>query len=123
MGTTLARASTPADEYTPSSRLASAPPFSVSQACTHPVPTSWGDPEVVLGLGPDEVGRFWINRRIRDEGLAPRIVTSSELGIRVVASYPGAVTYMRARALPASVRVLTINGVAPGQPDYLFPNL
>lgn len=74
----------------------------------------------VLGLEPDEVGRFWINRRIRDEGAPPRTLPSAELGVRVVASYPGAITYIQAKFLNPSVRVLRIDGKLPGDPGYLL---
>jgi len=77
----------------------------------------------VLGLEPDDVGRFWINRRIRDEGLPPRTLPSAEVGLRVVASFPGAVTYLRASMVDRSVRVVSIDGIAPGRPGYLLPDL
>jgi hypothetical protein len=77
----------------------------------------------VLGLEPDEVGRFWITRRIRDEGLPPRTLPSAEVGQRVVAAYPGALTYVRSSMVDHSVRVLTIDGIAPRQPRYALPEL
>jgi hypothetical protein len=77
----------------------------------------------VLGLEPEVVGRFWIDRRIRDEGLPPRTLPSAEVGLRVVASYPGALTYLRSSVVNRTVRVLSIDGVAPGQPGYAFPAL
>ena len=81
----------------------------------------------VLGLEPREVGRFWINRRIRDEGLPPRTLPSADLAPKVVASYPGAIAYVRASLLATSpvnalVRVLTVDGKAPSDPNYLFAN-
>jgi hypothetical protein len=74
----------------------------------------------VLGLEPDEVGRFWINRRIRDEGLPPRTLPSPDLGVRVVASYPGAITYVNAKLVTAGVRVLRVDGKLPTDPGYLL---
>src|SRR5688572_18902988 len=47
----------------------------------------------VLGLEPDAVGAFWIDRRIRDESPPPRTVPSADLALRIVASLPGAITY------------------------------
>lgn len=78
---------------------------------------------VVLGLDPAGVGRFWIARRIRDEGFAPRTFPSSELGMRAVAAYPGIISYVRASAVTANVRVLTIDQIAVGQKGYPFPSL
>jgi hypothetical protein len=74
----------------------------------------------VLGLEPQDVGRFWINARIRDEGLPPRTVQRIDLAVPLVTGYPGAIVYMRSERFAASVRVLTINRVAPGAPSYLF---
>jgi len=75
---------------------------------------------VVLGLEPADVGRFWINRRIRDEGLPPRTLPSAEFGVRVVASFPGAVTYVSANVVAPNVRVLKIDGKSPADPGYVF---
>jgi hypothetical protein len=74
----------------------------------------------VLGLAPDEVAQFWITRRIRDEGLPPRTLPSTELGLRVVASYAGAITYVSAKIVRAGVRVLKIDGKLPSDPGYLL---
>lgn len=74
----------------------------------------------VLGLEPDAVARFWINRRIRDESLPPRTLPSVDLGVRVVASYPGAITYVGAGMVTKSVRVLKVDGKTASDPKYLF---
>jgi hypothetical protein len=72
----------------------------------------------ILGLEPAEVGRFWVDRRIRDEGNPPKVVPSAELAIRVAAVLPGAVTYGTTANLMPKVKVLTIDGVTAGQPGY-----
>jgi len=74
----------------------------------------------VLGLEPDAVARFWINRRIRDESLPPRTLPSVEMGVRVVVSYPGAIAYVRASSAGKSVRVLKVDGKTYSDPGYLF---
>lgn len=74
----------------------------------------------VLGLEPDEVARFWINRRIRDEGLPPRTLPSLDMATRVVVSYPGAIAYVRASFANKSVRALKVDGKAYAEPGYLF---
>jgi hypothetical protein len=74
----------------------------------------------VLGLEPDAVGRFWINRRIRDEGLPPHTVPSPELALRVVASLPGAITYVDSKTSTNGVRVLRVDGKLPNDPGYLL---
>lgn len=72
----------------------------------------------VLGLAQDEVGRFWVDRRIRDEGAPPRTVPSAELAVRVVAAVPGAITYVPANLVIPGVQVLTIDKRAPGTQGY-----
>lgn len=74
----------------------------------------------VLGLEPSQVGAFWIDRRIRDESPPPRTIPSPELALRIVASLPGAITYVYPELLNATVRALTVEGKSPGQPGYLL---
>lgn len=73
---------------------------------------------MVLGLEPGDVGKFWIDKRIRDEGSPPKSVPSPELAIRIAASLPNAITYASPELVNASVKVLTVGGKAPGQPGY-----
>jgi ABC-type phosphate transport system substrate-binding protein len=48
---------------------------------------------VVLQLDPDEVGRFWIDRRVRGLGLPPRHVGEPTTIVRVVEKLNGAIAY------------------------------
>jgi len=73
----------------------------------------------VMGLAPDEVARFWIDRRIRDEGLPPRTVPA-ELIVRVVASYPNAIGYVALDRIGKGVRTLRVDGKLPSDAGYLF---
>jgi hypothetical protein len=88
----------------------------------HPndTPTRSAFDRAVLGLEPQAVGQFWVDRRIRDEASPPRSVRSEELALRVVASLPGAITYLSPELLNPSVRVLTVDGRALGQPGYVL---
>ena len=79
----------------------------------------------VLGLAPGEVGRFWINRRIRDEGAPPRVLQSPDLVLRVVASLPSAISYVAATpnqvAVPGpGLRVLSVDGKSSVDGGYLL---
>jgi hypothetical protein len=73
--------------------------------------------DLVLGLKPTEVGHFWIDRRIRDQPPAPKHVPS-ELVVRIVASLPGAISYVTSDQLNDKVHMLKIDGKSPGQPGY-----
>jgi len=74
--------------------------------------------KLVLGLSAERVGAFWIDRKIRAESSAPRAVPSPELAARIVASLPGAVTYATPALVTPHVKVLTVEGKAPGSPGY-----
>ena len=60
----------------------------------------------VLGMGQDEVARFWIDRRIRGVGDAPRKVPTVALLLRVIANLHGAIGYVPAGPMPADVKVV-----------------
>ena len=73
---------------------------------------------VILGLEPSAVGRYWVDRRIRDEGTPPTNAPSPEIAVRVVATLIGAVTYGSRTMLTPKVRALKVDGKAVGQPGY-----
>jgi hypothetical protein len=50
--------------------------------------------EAVLRMEPGQVARFWITRRVRGQGTAPRTVSSPQLMAKVVSRLPGAVGYV-----------------------------
>jgi hypothetical protein len=72
---------------------------------------------VVLGLEPQAVGRFWVDKRIRDEGSPPKAV-APELAVRIVAALPNAVTYGTKAALNPKVMALSLDDKHAGQPGY-----
>lgn len=74
----------------------------------------------VLGLTPDEMARFWVDQRIRSAAQAPRTIGTPELAVRVIASLPGAITYVRESKADRTVRVLSIEGKSPEDEDYLL---
>jgi hypothetical protein len=61
---------------------------------------------VVLRLGPDEVGRFWLDRRIRGLGLPPRQVPNAALMQQVVANLVGAIGYAPSQPGRTGVKVV-----------------
>ena len=48
---------------------------------------------VVLRLNPDQVGRFWIDRRVRGLGMPPRHMSEPATIVRVVEKLNGAIAY------------------------------
>jgi len=74
----------------------------------------------VLGLAPNQVGPFWVDRKIRQSVDPPRTIPSPQLMLRVVASLRGGIGYLSAdpRTLPGELRALSIDGRGPTDPRY-----
>jgi hypothetical protein len=81
-------------------------------------PDRVGFERVVLGMSPDESAAYWIDRRIRGEGKAPRAVDDVALLRRLVASFPGALAYVRAQSSEPTLRMLRVDGKLPGERGY-----
>jgi hypothetical protein len=73
---------------------------------------------LVLGMGPDEVARYWVDQRIRGGARPPRTVASIELLRQVIAQLPGAISYLPSSELDQSVRALTIGGIPADSARY-----
>jgi len=74
--------------------------------------------KIVLGMSPDEVSQFWIERKIRGLSGPPRSVDSLSLLLRLIARLPGAISYARPARLTGDVRAIRINGKLPSDPAY-----
>jgi ABC-type phosphate transport system substrate-binding protein len=78
-----------------------------------------GFDESVLGMTPEQSARYWIDRRIRGKSGAPKAVEPASVVQRVVSKLPGAISYVRLKDVDAnSVKVIKINGKAPGDAGY-----
>jgi hypothetical protein len=73
---------------------------------------------VVLGKSPDEVARYWIDRKIRGQSGAPKAVEPVDVYERVIAKLDGAVGYVRINEIGGDVKVLRIDGKAPTDRGY-----
>jgi hypothetical protein len=72
----------------------------------------------VLGMSADDAAAYWIDRRIRGLGSPPRGLTSAALIRAIVARNRQAIAYVPADGLDQRVKVLKVDGRAPGQPGY-----
>jgi ABC-type phosphate transport system substrate-binding protein len=61
--------------------------------------------EKVLGMSPDEIARYWIDRKVRGGNAPPRHVPSAALIARLVEKLPGAIGYVPA-SMAGSLRVV-----------------
>ena len=89
-------------------------------ALNHPPKTvdRVGFDQVVLGMDPEAVGRFWIDRKIRGGSGPPRTVESLATLRRVVEKLPGAIGYIRPAQLSNEVRAIRVDGKLPEDPGY-----
>jgi ABC-type phosphate transport system substrate-binding protein len=62
--------------------------------------------QTILGLDPDGVGRFWIDRRVRGGQPPPRVAPDAGTLVQIVANLKNAISYVPASAANASVRVV-----------------
>jgi ABC-type phosphate transport system substrate-binding protein len=62
--------------------------------------------KAVLGLDPDRVARYWQDRKIRGGARPPVRVSSTGLVLKGVAAKPGAVGYVKASEVNATVKVV-----------------
>lgn len=62
----------------------------------------------MVKMSASEFKQFWVDAQIRGEGSAPMIQRNSAAAKLIVASIPGAIAYVDASVVDASVKVLTI---------------
>jgi hypothetical protein len=65
----------------------------------------------VLGMSPDEAGRFWVDRKIRGQSEPPRSLPSIAHVTKIVTKFAGAIGYLPADQVSADVMVIDIEGV------------
>jgi hypothetical protein len=71
----------------------------------------------VLSMNPEEVGRFWVDRKVRGHGAAPRSLPAIHLA-KVIAKFPGAIGYLRVDQLTPDVKPVKVDGVAHDDARY-----
>lgn len=89
-----------------------------------PVALRAGSPErvaferAVLGMAPERVASYWIDRKIRGQSGPPTTVDSAEVLQRAVSKIDGGIGYLRARDVRDFVKVVRIDGKGPEDPGY-----
>jgi hypothetical protein len=86
----------------------------------HPAgtPDRIGFDRLVLGMSPDEVGRYWVDQKIRGGDPPPRTIDSVSLLLRVVAALGGSLGYVREGFSSPELKVVSIEGHLPGDSGY-----
>lgn len=75
-------------------------------------PDRAGFDKAVLGLSPEEVGRFWVDRKIRGQSGAPRSLPSAAHIAKVAAKFPGAIGYLPEDQMTSDIQAVAVDGVA-----------
>jgi len=72
----------------------------------------------VFHKNPEEVATFWINQRIRGRGRPPRSHGSPRIVLSFVAHERDAISYVPRGLVTHKVKVIKIDGLAPGEKGY-----
>lgn len=81
-------------------------------------PERQGFDEAVLGMSAEQVGLYWIDRRIRGQSGPPKSVESAAIIQKVVTKVDGAIGFVKASAVGKEVKVLRVDGKLPTDPGY-----
>jgi len=86
----------------------------------HPpnTPDRVGFDRVVLGMSPEEVGRYWVDQKIRGGDAPPRTIDSVALLLRVVAALEGSLGYVREGFRSPELKTISIEGKMPSDAGY-----
>lgn len=76
--------------------------------------------QVVLGMSPDAVARYWVDRKIRGQTGSPKAIPSLDLLRRAVASVAGTLTYLSASDVTADLKVVTVDSKRPTDAGYVL---
>ncbi len=75
--------------------------------------------KLIYRMREQDFNRYFLNIKFTGEALEePKLLASSDGMIKFVFNVPGAIGYARASEVDSSVKVLRIDGLAPGQPGY-----
>jgi len=68
--------------------------------------TRRGFDAAILGLDPDRVARYWVDRKIRGGNPPPKNIPSAGMIVKVVGAKKGAIGYVPASAANGSVKIV-----------------
>lgn len=77
-----------------------------------------GFEQAVLRMDQDELGRYWIDRRIRGSSGPPKALPSSAHISRAVAANPSAVAYLLVSEVGPGLKAVPIDGKTVNGSDY-----
>jgi hypothetical protein len=81
-------------------------------------PERTGFDKAVLGMSPDEAGKYWIDRKVRGQSAAPRALPTAAHIAKVAAKFPGAIGYLPEDQMTADIQAVSVDGVAYTDTKY-----
>ena len=81
-------------------------------------PARAGFDAAVLGMSASEVGRFWVDRKVRGQSSAPRALPSFVHVVKVVAKFPNAISYVPVDQLTPELQPVAVDGISYTDPRY-----
>lgn len=72
----------------------------------------------VMGMSASQFEQYWVDQKVRGQGSPPRMASSESTALKLVSRVRGAVAFVLASQVDASVRVLTVGGQSSGSPSY-----
>lgn len=81
-------------------------------------PDRHGFVRAVLGMSTEDLGRYWIDRKIRGQSGPPKALGSTEEVRKAIARNPDAVGYLRINELGPEVKLIAIDGKDPKAAGY-----
>jgi hypothetical protein len=67
--------------------------------------------QAVLGMSPGQVGRFWVDRKVRGQSPPPRSLPSLAHVLKVVAKFPNAISYIPVDQVTPELHPVAVDGV------------
>src|SRR5438128_696196 len=73
----------------------------------------------ICKMSESQFGQHWIGKVMRaDCTNSPRLFPSNQAAIDLVRNMPGAIAIVNAAQVPKGMKILSVEGKAPGQPGY-----
>ena len=72
----------------------------------------------VLGMSPEAIARYWVDRKIRGDSGPPKTIEPLDLLQRVVARLDGAIGYVPVNEIRPELKALRIDGKGPNDGGY-----
>ena len=85
-------------------------------------PVSW-ERDILLAdimqMSEPQYRQFWISKVFRTEvSSGPKVVFSNEMASMLVTKIPGAMAFVNEDEIPSDAKVMKIDGLLPGDPEY-----